>query len=260
MADIFLSYNEKDRAVVRRLAHTLEAVGWSVWWDRRLPAGMTWRRLLEQELQAMRCMLVLWSSHSIQSDWVCEEATEGRLLDRLIPVRIEEVRPPAGFRELQAANLVGWDGTREFLGLRELIADIEHKIGPPKQAPPPTPTPTPAPTQRWWFAGMTLVLLATGAVYLRNGTTGPDATPAAATAEPTPPTGLPAPPATPPVLVASHPIQSTQPVATVAENRKPGLQIKPPAASNPRCAALRERQELGEALSSESLLFLQKEC
>ena len=74
MADIFLSYTEQDRDAVRRLAETLQSVGWSVWWDRRIPAGMTWRSVLERELQQMRCMVVLWSRHSVQSDWVCEEA------------------------------------------------------------------------------------------------------------------------------------------------------------------------------------------
>ena len=95
MADIFLSYNEKDRATVRRLATLLMQVGWSVWWDRRIPAGLTWRRVLAQELQSMRCMVVLWSATSVHSEWVCEEAAEGRALDKLVPVVIDAVRPPA---------------------------------------------------------------------------------------------------------------------------------------------------------------------
>ena len=114
MADIFLSYTEKDREQARRLAATLESVGWTVWWDRRIPAGETWRNVLQQALQDMRCMVVLWSAKSIESEWVCEEATEGRRLDRLVPVLIEQVRPPAGFREIQAADLTGWDGHGGF--------------------------------------------------------------------------------------------------------------------------------------------------
>lgn len=129
MADIFLSYNEKDRDTVGRLAGILQSAGWSVWWDRRIPAGSTWRSVLARELQDMRCMVVLWSSHSVQSEWVCEEADEGRLLGRLVPVLIERVRPPAGFREVQAADLIDWDGSRDFPGLQRLVEDIGQVIG-----------------------------------------------------------------------------------------------------------------------------------
>ena len=91
MSDIFLSYTEQDREQARRIAAVLESVGWTVWWDRRIPAGETWRSVLEEALQNMRCMIVLWSSRSIESEWVSEEATEGRRLEKLVPVMIEPV-------------------------------------------------------------------------------------------------------------------------------------------------------------------------
>ena len=136
MADIFMSYSEKDRDAVNRLAATLQTVGWSVWWDRRIPAGLTWRAVLEQEMRSMRCMVVLWSNYSVQSEWVCEEASEGHSLGRLVPVSIDRVRPPAGFREIQAADLVDWDGTRDFVGFQRLVEDIERLIGKPGGQPP----------------------------------------------------------------------------------------------------------------------------
>ena len=43
----------------------LESVGWTVWWDRRIPAGKTWRSMLEKALENMRRMIVLWSARSI---------------------------------------------------------------------------------------------------------------------------------------------------------------------------------------------------
>ena len=70
MADIFLSYTEKDRDIARRVAAMLGSAGWTVWWDRRIPAGESWRSVLEQALQNMRCMIVLWSAHSIESEWM----------------------------------------------------------------------------------------------------------------------------------------------------------------------------------------------
>jgi TIR domain/Bacterial Ig-like domain (group 2) len=131
MADIFLSYAKQDRDVARKLSRLLVKAGWTVWWDRRIPAGRTWRRMLEAALRDMRCMVVLWSSHSIESDWVKEEAEEGRVRRKLLPVLIETVNPPVGFRSIQAADLTDWDGVGESLGARQLIADIELLIGKP---------------------------------------------------------------------------------------------------------------------------------
>lgn len=131
MTDIFLSYTERDRDTARRIAEVLGSAGWSVWWDRRIPAGETWRSVLEHALEDMRCMVVLWSAKSIESEWVYEEATEGRRLGKLVPVMIENVRPPAGFREIQAADLTGWDGSSDFDGLRMLLADLENLLRKP---------------------------------------------------------------------------------------------------------------------------------
>ncbi|MFZ2973643.1 MAG: toll/interleukin-1 receptor domain-containing protein [Ferribacterium limneticum] len=131
MTDIFLSYTERDRETARRVAEALGSAGWSVWWDRRIPAGETWRSVLEHALEDMRCMVVLWSAKSIESEWVYEEATEGRRHGKLVPVLIENVRPPAGFREIQAADLTGWDGSPDFDGLRMLLSDLEHLLGKP---------------------------------------------------------------------------------------------------------------------------------
>ena len=132
MTDIFLSYTERDRDAARRIAGVLSTTGWTVWWDRRIPAGETWRSVLEDALENMRCMVVLWSARSIESEWVYEEASEGRRQGKLVPVMIENVRPPAGFREIQAADLTAWDGSPDFDGLRMLLADLENLLGKPE--------------------------------------------------------------------------------------------------------------------------------
>ena len=83
MADIFLSYAKEDREVARKIATLLGNAGWVVWWDRRIPAGRTWRSVLEEALRDMRCMVVLWSTHSIESDWVRDEADEARAPEKV---------------------------------------------------------------------------------------------------------------------------------------------------------------------------------
>jgi len=130
MADIFISYANEDRDRAAQLAAFLESVGWSVWWDRRIPAGRTWRSLLEEALVGMRCMVVLWSEHSVKSPWVVEEAEEARRLGKtIVPVLIQRVEPPMGFRAIQAADLVDWKGSPEDRAARVFIADLKSLLG-----------------------------------------------------------------------------------------------------------------------------------
>jgi hypothetical protein len=270
MADIFLSYNEKDRDAVRRLAERLQSTGWSVWWDRRIPAGLTWRSVLERELQHMRCMVVLWSHHSVMSDWVCEEAAEGRQLGRLVPVLIEHVRPPAGFREIQAADLVDWDGSPDFLGLRRLLEDIEGLIGKPGEGAGSAPEPgttndapartTPAPPRPFpWAMSALLVAIAVGAYYGSVARRAPEVR----SDPPQAPVKIAAPASRPlPVDAASASLSAAAAPASTPTVKSAGAPRPAPSASSimARCGALRDRLTLGETLSSTSQVFFRQEC
>lgn len=86
MADIFLSYSTRDTERVRPLVEALERMGWTVWWDRKVPPGKTWRRMIEEALDASKCVLVIWSANSIESRWVIEEADEGHRRGVFFPV------------------------------------------------------------------------------------------------------------------------------------------------------------------------------
>lgn len=76
MADIFISYASVDRPRVQSLVESLPQQGWSVWWDRTILPGKTWDEVLEAALADARCVIVLWSRHSVESDWVHIEADE----------------------------------------------------------------------------------------------------------------------------------------------------------------------------------------
>jgi hypothetical protein len=80
--------------LAQRIARLLEAAGFEVWWDRRIPAGKSYRNVLEEELRAADLTVVLWSRNSVGSDWVKEEAEQGRNAGKLMPVLIE--RRPEG--------------------------------------------------------------------------------------------------------------------------------------------------------------------
>jgi hypothetical protein len=134
MSDIFISYANADRPRVKPLAEALLAQGWSVWWDRQIPAGKTFDQVIAEALASARCVLVLWSEQSINSNWVREEAEEGRKRGMLIPVLIDRVIPPLGFGRIQAADLINWDGTKTSEEFRKLVVDTTAILGPPPRA------------------------------------------------------------------------------------------------------------------------------
>ena len=51
MSDIFISYARVNRARAAVLAAALEAQGWSVWWDWHIPAGKTFRQVIQAALE-----------------------------------------------------------------------------------------------------------------------------------------------------------------------------------------------------------------
>lgn len=134
---IFLSYASEDRRRAGWVAEALMAQGWSVWWDQHIPAGRRFDEAIADELRASDCVVVLWSSSSVDSDWVKDEAAEAAARGALVPVLLDEVAIPLGFRRIQAARLVGWDGAAdaaEFLRLREAIAQALHRARQPSPA------------------------------------------------------------------------------------------------------------------------------
>lgn len=124
MPDIFISYAREDRETAERLAHVLEDEGWSVWWDRHIPAGKRFDEVIGASLDRAKCVIALWSQAAIASQWVAEEAEEGKERGVLVPAMIEAVEPPLGFRRIHAADLVGWDGDPGHAGLRQMVSDI----------------------------------------------------------------------------------------------------------------------------------------
>jgi len=129
VSDIFISYTAEDRSRVELLADALSGRGWSVWWDRQIPTGSTFHQVIAEALATTRCVVVVWSRHSVTSSWVREEADEGRKRGVLIPVLIDEVSPPLGFGLIQAASLTGWDGDPRAAAFEKLAADIAGIMG-----------------------------------------------------------------------------------------------------------------------------------
>jgi len=124
MSDIFISYCHEDKAKAKWLAEALKYQNLSVWWDSHIPYGKTFAQVIEEELDAANCVVVLWSNNSVKSEWVQTEASEGRQRGILIPVLIEDVIIPLEFRRIQAAVLIGWDGKSPHAGVNKLVEAV----------------------------------------------------------------------------------------------------------------------------------------
>lgn len=130
MARVFLSYDRDDAEKARRVALALERASHSVWWDLNIRGGKQFSTVIEEELANADVVVVLWSSASIKSAWVRDEAASGRDRECLVPVLIERVTPPLGFRQYQNIDITSRLGRGRLAGFSELLAAIAE-FGPP---------------------------------------------------------------------------------------------------------------------------------
>jgi hypothetical protein len=131
MTDVFISYKREDEARVGRLVQALQKAGLSVWWDRGLPGGESWRGNLQSALDAAKCVIVAWTQESTgpAGDFVRDEAGQAKSRGVLVPVILEPgTRPPLGFGELQAIDLAHWRGSASDPFFRDLVAAVQAKL------------------------------------------------------------------------------------------------------------------------------------
>ena len=142
MADIFLSYAREELALAEQLATAFEQRTWTVFWDRVVPPGGTWAEILDRELAAAGCVVVLWSNSSVKSEWVNVEASTARERGVLIPALIEDVKALLEFSRIQSADLSEWKPGSSDTELETLAGAIASTVGRIPAAEPQTPEST----------------------------------------------------------------------------------------------------------------------
>ena len=131
MKDLFISYAREDENRIGPIAEALAKEGWSVFWDRTIPIGQTWRSYIGKALEEASCVLVVWSRYSIESEFVPEEAEAAKKRGVYVPVLLDAVEPPLGFTSFQAADLTSWNNNAsdpQFTLLKNSIAALISQV------------------------------------------------------------------------------------------------------------------------------------
>lgn len=169
MTNVFISYASEDRDRAGMLASALGALGWSVWWDRKIVAGHVFDEAIERELETAKSVVVLWSQHSVKSEWVRNEAAAASERGVLIPAVIDTAKVPLEFRRKQTVDLIDWKGETSHAGFQALCEGVASAMG---SAPPHRPTPDQKRKVRLrprWVLAAIAVLIAVGlGVYLTS--------------------------------------------------------------------------------------------
>ena len=111
MFDVFLSYAHADHERAAAVAQALQEAGFSVFWDREVPAGASFDDVIGKAIDSATVVIVLWTIAAVRSEWVRAEADSGREQSKLLPVVLDDIQPPLGFRQFQAADLRDWKGS-----------------------------------------------------------------------------------------------------------------------------------------------------
>ena len=138
MTDIFISYKREDEARVAPIMEGLRGAGLSVWWDRDIAGGASWRQSIHEQLETARCVIVVWSETSVGplGEFVQDEAGRAKARGVLLPVRIDHITEPLGFGEIQSLDLVDWRGNPKDLRFQNLIAAAKAVVaGGPRPRP-----------------------------------------------------------------------------------------------------------------------------
>jgi hypothetical protein len=130
-ATLFLSYSHVDDAKARRIASVLEEAGYIVWWDALIEGGAAYAKSIGSALESADAVIVMWSATSVESDWVRDEAAQGRDRHCLIPISLDGARPPLGFGQYQVIKFRNWRGRRDSPQFQALERAISASCGAP---------------------------------------------------------------------------------------------------------------------------------
>ena len=136
MADIFLSYRQKDSAILTEmLAALFRKAGWTVWHDSALNVGNEVSSVIEAELNAARCVVGAWSRNAGVSPHVRHEFETASEQGKLLAFVTDDAEIPPQYHTHIVGDLRGLHRLSYGAGMPRLLRGIVDLIGLPSQWP-----------------------------------------------------------------------------------------------------------------------------
>ena len=125
MADVFISFSNKDAVRVAHIHDRLIERGFDVWWMHNLLPGDSPIKTVSRELADAKKVVLAWSRHAEQSPYVEGEIMHAFGARKLLPVRIEKWSWPALLSSVQYVDMTSTDDEAE--AWRQIEARLQRK-------------------------------------------------------------------------------------------------------------------------------------
>lgn len=124
MSHIFFSYSRKDKKLAEDIIQKLRAVGFVIWQDMSsIRGGENWLRAIQQGISDAAGVIVLWSKHASESEWVGRELDLAQVSSRLlVPLLADDTTLPAS---LMLNNGIPVNDVARLI--RDLPQDVRRK-------------------------------------------------------------------------------------------------------------------------------------
>ena len=129
MAEVFISYSQKERELVAPIAGRLAELGVEVWFDKEISAGESFGAVIRAKLKEAKAVLVCWSPGAIQSQWIDAEADYAREVNTYVPVFIAPCALMPPFNRIHTDDLSGWDGSTNHPIWLKLVDRVAKLLG-----------------------------------------------------------------------------------------------------------------------------------
>ena len=124
MANIFISYNRKNRSIADALSTDLEALGHTTWLDEKLSGGQLWWNEILERIRKCDVFVFVLDRESLSSAACSSEYNYADALGKpILPIRVSpEVSLPAALSVIQSVDYSEHDRSAAFELARALGA------------------------------------------------------------------------------------------------------------------------------------------